>query len=85
MNVVEFKADQSDQEAVIEILEATLEKARAGRLKDVAIVTAEADPEEGPMHVYAYYGQGAFATLVAGVAALAFDLQYDRHKDAEGR
>lgn len=85
MNIVEFKADRTDQEVIVGILERVLERAKAGRLKDVAVVTAEIDPDRGPMHAHFYYGQGAFATIVAGVASLAFSLQYDGHKASEGR
>lgn len=82
--LVQFKATDEAQQAVIELLEETLLKARAGEVRDIAIVAAIRD-EDGPQHWHGYYGQEAFAVLVAGVAALGFSLQYERHKEHEGR
>lgn len=80
--VVKFQADDGDKASVIEILEHALEEARAGKVKDVAVVMALHD-ENGPQHVTAYHGNGAFAVLVAGVQSLAFDLQYRAYVERE--
>ncbi len=80
--VVEFKAGDADQAACIELLEKALEMARAGKIRDVAVVAAVRD-EDGPQFWHGYYGDGAYATLLAGVSALTFDLHYRRYKEAE--
>lgn len=76
--VIQFAADQTDQEAIIEILEDALTKARSGTVLDVAVITAERD-SDGPAFHTAYYGQSAYASLLAGVSALEFDLHYRRY------
>lgn len=77
-NVVEFKPSAEDQEAIIELLEETLEKARLGHVRDIAIVVALRD-DDGPQFWHAYLGNAAYATIVAGVSALQFDLHYRRY------
>ena len=78
MKVIEFQSDSEDREAVIELIEDALEKARAGQAVDAAIVLAIRD-ENGPQFWHGYYGQRAYATILAGVSALEFDLHYRRY------
>jgi hypothetical protein len=78
LKVVTYEADKSDKDAVIELLEEALEKARAGQMKDVAIVAALHD-ENGPQFWHGYYAEAAYSTLLAGVSALEFDLHYRRY------
>lgn len=76
--VLAFKANDSDQEAVISVLEEALAKARAGQVVDVAVVLAIRD-EDGPQFWHSYYAGAAYATVLAGVSALEFDLHYRRY------
>jgi hypothetical protein len=76
--VVAFTAPDDDQQAVIRMLEEALAKARAGQVRDVAVVLAFRD-ENGPQFVHSYYGEAAYATILAGVSALEFDLHYRRY------
>ncbi|MGN6538951.1 MAG: hypothetical protein ACTHKQ_24890 [Mesorhizobium sp.] len=78
MQVIEFQSATADREAVIELLEDALEKARAGQAVNAAIVLAIRD-EDGPQFWHGYYGERAYATLLAGVSALEFDLHYRRY------
>jgi hypothetical protein len=76
--LVKFKASTSDQEAIISLLEETLAKAKAGEVKDIAIVAAIQD-QNGPQFWHCHYGQAAYSTLLAGVSALEFDLHFRRY------
>ena len=76
--VVSFVAPDNDKQAVVELLEEALEKARAGQVRDVAVVLALND-EDGPQFWHGYYGDAAYATILAGVSALTFDLHYRRY------
>jgi len=78
MKVVEFQSATTDREAVIELLQDALEKARAGQAVYAAVVLAIRD-EDGPQFWHGYYGEGAYATLLAGVSGLEFDLHYRRY------
>lgn len=78
--IVQFRACSSDREAVIELLEDALEKAKSGQVNDAAIVLA-LNNEDGPQFWHGYYGEGAYATIVAGVSALEFDLHYRRYQE----
>jgi hypothetical protein len=80
--IVKFAARDDDKEAVIELLETALEKARAGEMNDVLIVAAIKD-ENGPQFWHGYYGQAAYATLLAGLSAAEFDLHYRRYNPDE--
>ena len=80
--VIPFKADTSDQEAVVGLLEEALEKARAGEIKDIAIVAAIQD-KDGPQFWHGYYAEAAYGTLLAGVSALTFDLHFRRYMPDE--
>jgi hypothetical protein len=77
-----FKAPDDDAEAVIEIIEDILEKARRGEVSDIAIAAAIRD-KDGPQQWHSYYGQGAYSVLVSGIASLAFAVQYDARKEHE--
>lgn len=78
--VIAFRADDTDQQAVVGLLEEMLEKARSGEVVDIAIVAAIRD-EGGPQFWHGYYGQSAYGTLLAGVSALEFDLHYRRYTE----
>jgi hypothetical protein len=80
-NVVAFQADNSDQDTCIDILEAALAKAKAGEMVDVAVIGAIRD-ENGPQFWTSYYGGGSYATILAGVSALEFDLHHERYVEA---
>lgn len=82
-NVVAFKADTTDQDACISILEKALEDAKAGKMVDVAVIAA-VNLGEGPEMSIAYWGEGNYACLVAGVSAIQFDLHHQRYLEAEG-
>lgn len=77
-SVVQFKAPETDQQAVIEILETALATAKAGSVRDVAVVMSIND-DDGPQFATSYYGEGAYASLLAGVSALEFDMHYRRY------
>jgi len=79
--LVQFKAESADQREVVDLLEDALVKARAGQIRDIAIVAAVFD-ENGPQFVTNYYGEGAYAIILAGVSALEFDLHYRRYQEA---
>jgi len=79
--LVQFKAESADQQEVIDLLEDALVKARAGQIRDIAIVAAVRD-ENGPKFMTSYYGEGAYAIILAGVSALEFDLHYRRYQEA---
>jgi len=83
LNVVRIAADERDQSVVIKLLEDALALARAGKVNDAAVVLALRD-ENGPQFWRGYYGEGAYATLLAGVSALEFDLHYERTRKEEG-
>jgi hypothetical protein len=76
--VVAFSAPDDDQKAVVELLEEALAKAKAGQVRDIAIVCAIRD-EDGPQFWHGYYGEAAYSTLLAGISALEFDLHYRRY------
>jgi hypothetical protein len=82
LKVVPFIADGDDQAAVVDLLEDALAKAKAGQVRDVAIVLAIRD-EDGPQFWHGYYGEVAYATILAGVSALEFDLHYRRYVPVE--
>jgi len=82
--VVEFKPRDDAQQAAVEAFTELLEQAKRGEVLDFAVVIATRN-ESGPQHWIKYYGQEAYATIVAGTAALSFDLQYQRYKQDEGR
>lgn len=76
--IVQFKADTSDQDAVIDVLEQALAKAKAGEMIDVLVVAAIKDAD-GPQFWHGYYGEAGYATLLAGLSAVEFDLHYRRY------
>lgn len=77
LNIVPFVAADQDQQAIVALLENALERARSGQVRDVAIILAIKD-KDGPQFWHRYYGQAAYATILAGVSALEFDLHYRR-------
>lgn len=79
--IIEFVASDEDRERVVAILERALEKARLGEIVDVAVVAATRD-EDGSGFVLTYWGQRAYAVLLAGASALQFDLHHERYRDA---
>jgi hypothetical protein len=38
--------------------------------------------EDGPQFWTSYYGNGSYATILAGVSALEFDLHHERYVEA---
>jgi hypothetical protein len=79
LKVVNIAADDRDQRIVVKLLEDALEMARAGKVRDAAVVLALQD-DEGPQFWHGYHGEAAYATVVAGVSALQFDLHYERYR-----
>jgi hypothetical protein len=76
--VLAFPVSDADRDAVVSVLEEALRRARAGEVVDVAVVLAVRD-DDGPQFWTSYYGQRAYATILAGVSALDFDLHYRRY------
>lgn len=77
VQLVEFRASSEDRESVIGVLREALEAAESGRLIDVGVVGAYAS-DDGPEMYVRYYGEAAYATLIASVSLLNFDLHYRR-------
>lgn len=80
--LVQLNANEGDQKEIVGLLEETLERARRGEIKDIAIVAALHD-SDGPQFWHGYSAEVAYGTLLAGVSALAFDLHYQRYMDAD--
>jgi len=78
VTVVKLEAAEDDKQAVIELLEEALEKAKAGEVNDIAIVMAIRD-DDGSQFWHGYHAEAAYATILAGVSALEFDLHYRRY------
>lgn len=77
VGVIRPGATAEEQADVVELLEQALEEARSGVIRDVALVLAR-HSDQGPMFTFRYCGEHQYAAIVAGTAALAFDLQYTR-------
>lgn len=81
--VVKFVAADGERAAVVDVLRAALAAAEAGRIVSVAVATVERG-EAGPTLNRAYTGEQHFASLVASVASLAFDLQWGAYEARYG-
>lgn len=77
--IVQLQPDADDQEAIIDILEDALEKARSGEMKDVAVAAVLKRDGEDPTMWCKYWAEAQYGTLVGSVSALAFDLHYRRY------
>lgn len=75
--------DERDKERSIAILERALEDARAGKVIDVAVATVEREPNGQKTYGIHWYGLGDYSALCTAIAALQFDTQYKRIKEAE--
>lgn len=67
---------------IVELLEKTLEEAKSGEVRDIAIAGVS-QTKEGPVLFYRWYGEEEYGSLAGSVAGLAFDLQWQRFKEMD--
>lgn len=77
--IVDFRASTEDNAVMQSIIDGLQEKLDSGELKDLAVIMAVHDAQNGPGWLLNYYGERQSASLLAGLSHMEFDMHYSRY------
>lgn len=81
--IVDFKASTEDNAVMQSIINDLQEKLDSGELKDLGVVMAVRDADNGPGWQINYYGERQKASLFAGLSHMEFDMHFQHYEDVE--